>query len=165
MHNRQTTSALLQDSRRSWDIPMSNEPPSPFLEESFVACDGVRAENFGSDWRWKIPAIDPSTDRELDRNHVILLTSGKKIQNLLVRVGCRRRDGVKHRDEAFQQLCIFGQLDHGKPINRFAVGRLGKGKQISEERRRCGQYRLMDTEVDEVGRSNDKICVRYVQTM
>jgi hypothetical protein len=62
-----------------------------------------------------------------------------------------------------KQFCILGQLDHGKAIDRFTVKRLGKREYASEERRCDGQYWLMYTEVDKVGRSNDNIRVGYVQ--
>jgi hypothetical protein len=67
-------------------------------------------------------------DRGLNLNHVVFLTSSKQIQHLLIRVGYHWIDRVKHRDETIKQFCIFGQLDHRKPIDRFAIGRLRKGK-------------------------------------
>jgi hypothetical protein len=99
-----------------------------FWNQFFASCDRVCPEDLGPEGRRENPTTDLGTNKRLNFDHVVLLTSSEQIQHLLVRVGYHWTDGVKYRHKTIQQFGVFGQLDHGKPIDGFAVWRLGKGE-------------------------------------
>jgi hypothetical protein len=72
-----------------------------------------------------------------------------------------RRYRIQHGNESPEYFCILGHGYHGEVVDNLG-GRLGERKHGPKKLGRESKDRLVDAEIDEVGRLNYDVCFARV---